>query len=361
MKDVCILAALVLCCLFLQIDSVWALMPELEEKLPEEMQEIMEYAGEEGGIPSLSRGLAALWDKGCSSIGMVFRESLGGAVLLLCAVLLCALADDCCKASDVKGPLNIVPAVGAIVVTMIAAGDIRSLMGLGMEAMETLNTFSKVLLPTLMAAVAAGGGAVSAGVRHVASVFFADVLITLIHNFLLPLVYIYIAAAAADVMLPGRRLGTVAKVIRKGTTWLLSGSLVLYTGYLTLAGAAASSADTLSVQLTRSAMGAVPVVGGIISDAAGTVLGGAAVLKNTVGIAGTLAVLSMCLVPFLKLAIQYLLYKITAFLAGTLGSQGLVNLIDDLGGAFGLILGMTGACAMLLLISTISSIMVVTI
>ena len=43
-------------------------------------------------------------------------------------------------------------------------------------------------------------------------------------------------------------------------------------------------------------------------------------------------------------------------LAGALGAPGLCKLIDGLGGAFGLILGMTGGCALLLLISVLASV-----
>ena len=122
----------------------------------------------------------------------------------------------------------------------------------------------------------------------------------------------------------------------------------------------ASTADAAAVQATRAAIGVLPVVGGIISDAAGTVLSGAAVMKSSIGIAGTLGVLALCLTPVLRLAARYLLYKIAAFLSGTLGNTSLTELIDSLGGAFGLVLGMTGACTTLLLISTITSVMVVT-
>ena len=72
-----------------------------------------------------------------------------------------------------------------------------------------------------------------------------------------------------------------------------------------------------------------------------------------------LAVLATCLTPFLQMAVQYLLYKVTAFLAATAGNGVLVELIDALGGAFGLVLGMVGSCALLLLISITSSVSVV--
>ena len=337
--------------LALCVHPVYATSDQLMDALPSDIEDFLEEAMDEGDEQALNNGFSMLWDKCRQQLRDLLQQQTGGAVLLLCAVLLCALADDCFKAADSNASLSVVSLAGATVVTLIAAGDIRMLMGVGMDAIDTLETFSKALLPTLMAAVAASGGAVSAGVRHVAAVFFADLFISLIRNLLLPMVYIYIAAAAANALIPGRKIGGIAAAIRKGTAWILSGALVLYTGYLSLSGATASSADALAVQLTRSAMGAVPIVGGIISGAADTVLHGAAVLKNTVGIAGTLAVLALCLTPFLKLAVQYLLYKIAAFLAGTLGSPCLVELIHDLGSAFGLILGMTGACAVLLLIS----------
>ena len=63
-----------------------------------------------------------------------------------------------------------------------------------------------------------------------------------------------------------------------------------------------------------------------------------------------------CAYPFLQLGAQYLLYKLTAFLAGAVGAPGLCRLIDGLGGAFGLILGMTGSCAVLLLVSILASV-----
>ena len=87
-----------------------------------------------------------------------------------------------------------------------------------------------------------------------------------------------------------------------------------------------------------------------------TGLAGAGVLKGAIGIFGMLAVLSICLTPFLQMVVQYLLYKLAAFLAGTITEGPLAGLIDALGTAFGLMLGMTGSCALLLLISITSSV-----
>ena len=78
-------------------------------------------------------------------------------------------------------------------------------------------------------------------------------------------------------------------------------------------------------------------------------------LKNTIGVFGMLAILAACAYPFLQLGVQYSLYKLSAFLAAAIGAPGLCKLIDGLGGAFGLVLGMTGSCALLLFISVLAS------
>ena len=315
---------------------------ELTDALPPEAQELLDGLEEENAADGgLGAGLARLWEKGCESFLDILRQSLRGVVLLLGAVLVCGMA-------------------GALVVTALTAGSVRGLMTLGMETIEQLDVFSKALLPTLAAAVAASGGIVSAGVKQVATAFFAELLITLIRNVFMPLVYVCAAAASAEAMLPGHGLGRIGKGVSKAVTWVLTGALILFTGYLAVSGALSGSSDALTAQLTKNAIStAVPVVGGIISDAAGSVLAGALVLKNAVGAFGMLAVLAICLLPFLRLAVQYLLYKLTAFLAATVGSAPLVGLIDALGSAFGLVLGMAGCCSLLLLISIASSVQVV--
>lgn len=70
-------------------------------------------------------------------------------------------------------------------------------------------------------------------------------------------------------------------------------------GYLTASGAIAGSADAAAVKAAKMTISrAIPVVGGILSDAAETVLAGAGVLRGTVGVVGMLVVLAICLTPF---------------------------------------------------------------
>ena len=164
-------------------------------------------------------------------------------------------------------------AAGALWVTAMAAGDLHSLIGLGEQAIVEISQLSKALLPALAAAEAASGGVTAASVRQVAAVLFADILLTVIERILLPMVYLYIGVAAAGAVLEGETMERVGEMLKKITTWCLSGLLVLFTTYLTVSGAIAGAADAQAVKLARSALSAaVPVVGGILSDAAESVL-----------------------------------------------------------------------------------------
>ena len=331
----------------------------LTDALPEAAEDILDIdslSGPEG----FSRGLAGIAERLAGEVKSVLRQRVRGAASILLVVAACGAMDGFARGTG-KRENAFLPMVGALAVTLLTAGSLEDLIGLGVETIGELNLFSKVLLPTLAAATAASGAVSSATFQQVTTVFLADLLMELIDGLLLPLVYLYIGALAASSCLPENRLGAIAEALKKIITWILTSSLLLFTVYLSTVRVVAGAADGASVKVAKAAIsGVVPVVGGIIAEAAETVLAGAGMLKNTIGVFGMLAILAACAYPFLQLGVQYLLYKLSAFLAAAAGAPELRELIDGLGGAFGLVLGMTGSCALLLLVSVLSSIAAVT-
>lgn len=331
---------------------------DLVRSAPEAAEELLEGADLTAG--GLTAALAQLLQSLGDRAGEVVRQRLRGAAAILLVVVLCGAAEGFFQGSGMKSP-PFLPMAGALSVTMAAAGSLDSLLGLGASTIDELSAFSQTLLPTLAAATAAAGAVTTATVQQVATVFFVDLLIQLIDRVCLPMVYLYIGVVTAAACLPENRLGTLADGVKKVVTWILTGAVLAFTLYLSVVRVITGSADAVTVKVAKAAIsGVVPVVGKIISDASETVLAGAGMLKNTIGIFGTLAILAACAYPFLQLGVQYLLYKLTAFLAGAVGAPGLCKLIDGLGGAFGLILAMTGSCALLLLVSVLSSVGAVT-
>ncbi len=333
---------------------------DLQKALPEGTEELLKDVDLTGG-DGLAGGLSGILKRITESVGDILRQRVRGAAAVLAVVVLCGVAEGFYQGAGTGKAALVLPMAGALSVTLATAGSLDSLLGLGSRTITQLTDFSRILLPTLAAATAASGAVTTATVQQVATVFFVDLLLRLINGLLMPLVYLYIGALTAAACLPENRLGAIAEALKKVVTWMLCTALLLFTVYLSVVHIISGAADGATVKVAKAAIsGVVPVVGGIIAEAAETVLAGAGLLKNTIGVFGTLAILAACAYPFLQLGVQYLLYKLTAFLAATVGAPGLCRLIDGLGGAFGLVLGMTGSCALLLLISVLASVAAVT-
>ncbi len=309
-------------------------------------------------VPDLDSGLADLLETGTASLHGVVKKALRSGLLLLAIVLLSSLAESSAACGSGK-IIQAAPVAAALAITAVAAADANTLIGLGNEVIEKMELFSKVLLPTVAAATAASGSPGGAAARQLAAMLFSDLLMTLINRLLLPLVYAYIAACTAYAAIGNEGLKRIAAMLKWVVTSLLTTVLLAFVGYLTVSGVIAGTTDALTVKAAKFTVSSmVPVVGGILSDAAEPGLAGAAILKNSVGVFGMLAVLGMCVLPFLQLGVHYLMYKITAALSATVADSRIAGLIDGIGGAFGLVLGLTGACALLLLVSLVSAVTV---
>ena len=115
-----------------------------------------------------------------------------------------------------------------------------------------------------------------------------------------------------------------------------------------------TDADAAAGKAARIAIsGAVPVVGGILSDAADAVLLSASALGAGAGVWGILTVIALFCAPAVKIGCQYLMLKLTSAIAESLGGGRCGMLIGDFAGAMGLLLALVSTQAVLLLVSSL--------
>ena len=243
---------------------------------------------------------------------------------------------------------------GTAAVCLILLGASRSMIALGADTVTEISDYGKLLLPVMTSAMAASGGTTASAALYLGTAFFDSILSTLISALLIPLIYAYLALAAANSALGEDLLKQMKAFIKWLVTWALKIILYIFTGYMSITGVVSGSADAATLKAAKLTIsGMVPVVGGILSDASEAVLVGADVVKNTVGIYGLLAVISVWIGPFLRIGIQYLLLKLSAAVCGIFASKEMSQLILDFTTAMGLLLAMTGTVCLMLLISTV--------
>ena len=304
---------------------------------------------------SFKDGLAIIWDKLCRNLRNVLLSGMKCVVSVVAVSMLGGAVSAMGTAKDSPAVNLALSLALALAVTAAASGNLRSVIGMGRDLIYQLDSFSKALLPTVAAAEAASGVPGAAIAKAAASAFFGDVLISLIGRVLLPLVYINIFAATANAVVRNdslRRIGDMsAKIVSVSLKFLLGA----FISYITVAGIVSGSVDKAGLRVMQLAVGGVPIVGGIMADAAETVLSGAAVIKNTVGVFGMLVVLSACVVPFCALAGNYILFKVCAVCAAPMIGGSVSELCDKLGQSFGLVLAMASSCVTVIFITIVAA------
>lgn len=292
------------------------------------------------------------------SIFGIFKSALSSAAKILIVVVLCSAATSAMNEGGVR---DMVTLGGTVAVSAIAISNVHSFIGLGVETLTSLSDFSKALLPVMCSAAASAGAFTSASAKYAATALFMDVLITISVNIILPLISLYLAAVIANALLSKDYIAKVSTLLKWLCTTALTLLMMAFTAYLGMTGLISGKADEVATRLTKTALGTVlPVVGSIISDTAETLVAGAGIIRNAIGVFGFLAVAAICLTPFLTLGLHYLVYKGTAAFTEALADKRMAELVSDVGAAFGMLLALVGCGGMMLFFSIISSMKAVT-
>jgi len=335
----------------LQSEAVGA--DALEHDVPPEARTVLDQAGITRGT-SFEGGLGRIWGYAFGQLGGVFREAARSAAVLMVIALLVGLAGSVYAGSGSPVP-DFVPLVGVLAVSGAAVGTSYAFIGLGVDTLQSLDLFSTALLPVMAAAGTAGGALTSAAVKYAGTVLFLDILMTATTRVVMPLIYAYIGASVGAAALDSEGLRGAANLLKWVTGALITAIMMTFVAYLTVTGVVSGSADALTTRVARTTIAtALPVVGGIVADAAETVLAGAVMVRNGVGVTGLLVVLAVCLIPILQLGAHYLMFKAAAGLSAGVTDKRIGGLIANLGTAFGMVMGLTGAGAIMLFFSILS-------
>ena len=327
-----------------------------ETALPSEAAEALEDW--DLNSADVDTGLGRIADYVRGQFRAVLAEVLRPVLAVMAVTVLCAVGGGL-SAGVKAGGLDYVSLAGCLSVGMVCVSDLSSLVAMGRETMANLWDFSKALLPSLTAAGAAAGAVTAAPVKYAATALFLDVLMNVAGTLVFPLICAFLVVVLANAAIGEGRLGGVVKLLKWLCRLVMCSLVTAFTLYLTVSGVVASGGDAMAAKAAKTVLSAaLPVVGGIVSDAAGSLVAGAGLIRGALGVFGLMAVLAVCALPFLRLGLRYLLFKTAAALSGVIGGGRLASLLDGIGAACGMILGLVGVEAIFLFVSILSMIKV---
>lgn len=281
------------------------------------------------------------------------QPNLAGAAALSAKFIAVIILISVLKAFYSDGK-KIVDVAGALCIGVLMLEPAKSMLNIGIDTIHELDSYSKLLLPIMTTAMATQGAVKTSAALYAGTAIFSTILSSLITGLMVPGIYILTAVSIADSAVGEGMLSNLKKFIKWLLTWSLKILLYVFTGYIAITGVISGSADTYAIKATKIAIsGAVPVVGGIISDASEAILVSTGIMKNSVGTIGLLAILAICVGPFLRIGVQYILMQLTNTVCGIIGTKSSSNLIQDFSSIIGYILAITGTSVLLLIVSVV--------
>lgn len=312
--------------------------------VPHSGQEMMpEETGDFGN------GILQILQKAIHALQPDFQKSLRSCKEILFAALLLSVVSVLIKGSG-KGT----SVIAAVVILLLTFQNTDTLIGLSSDTVREICEYGKLLCLAMTTALAAQGAVTASASLYAGTSLFTALLGGLISRFYVPMVYFFLLFSAANSALGEEYLRKLADSIKGFLSWLLKTLLIVFTTYMSVTGIVSGTTDTAALKAAKVTIStAVPVVGGILSDASEAVLVSMQLVKNAAGIYGILAALAVFISPFLKVGAQYLTLKLSAALCGIFASKNICALLNDIASAMGLLLAMLASSCTMVLVSTV--------
>ena len=332
-------------------DLYGGLPEEIRSRLPDGVSE--DLAEGKAAEAAKRLNVSYLTDQLNSALDGAVAESLSPLLLLLATVFLAALLH---AFSDTAGE-----AAGKAVGFAAGLANLTAVFSVVKPAWElTANTvkgiglLTKSILPAMTALCAASGSPSSSTVNASWLTVLLTLLEQLSETVLPPLFAIgfgFLAVSAFSGLSGAPDLSGVVGSLKGIFTFFLSLIGTVLTAVMTYQSVLAESADTVALRGLKFASGhMIPVVGGVLSETAGSYLASLSLLRGSAGALTATALILLILPPLLKLTVCRLGFTAAATVSGLLGCGAESSTIREASGLLDLALATVAILTVMLLI-----------
>lgn len=320
---------------------------QVEEALEEEERALSGELRLDGSYDAAG-ALARLWESFLTHLKESFHRELGFALSLVGIAALCGLAGLFCPDKTIGEELEI---AACCMAALLLGGSAGSVVREAEDALFRLSDYGKAAFPAFFSAVAACGTPVSASVKYASVCFAVSLFMELAQRLILPMIYAYLSVSFCSSISGNAMLNAAGRFLKWSAVTMMSLLAGGFSTYIGLSGAISGSADAAAVKAAKTVISTtLPVVGGILSDSASTMLAAASLIRNSAGVFCLIAVCLMCAGPFALLTVKMLLLKGASVLS-EMGGKRYAGLLSSAGNVMGMLLGLVGCFAVMLFFS----------
>ena len=287
------------------------------EALPETAADALEELGIDPEHPTAGMKkftLSALFDLLKGGLLEVIAAPLRSLGAILAAVLLTSLFAD----ENRRVLRSACTACAGIAVI----APVASLAASVSAALTDCSVFMTASLPVFAALTVSSGMPVSSGFMNASMLGLSNALSAIGGKVLLPVACAALAFSAVGAFVPELKTEKFASGVRDFTLWGIGAALTLYLTFIGIQSGITSSLDGLTRKaLNVTVSGALPVVGGIISDASETVFGAAELIRNGMGGLALVVIATAFAKPLFTAVAWAAALRFAEFASASLGSD----------------------------------------
>lgn len=225
------------------------------------------------------------------------------AFVIICGILLMVSIFFTYLPEDEKRR-HIINIVASVIIVLFLCQEIVMMIKSASAVIAVSSKFMLMFLPVLAGIIAAVNNPMLALSYNSITLYFSQLLSIFAENFLAPLMGCFFAIITVSSLGSQLKLKDIASLIKSTTTKMLGVSSSLFVGVLSIKGILANTADTVAVKGAKLVVSTlVPVIGGSLSEAYGTITTSLGLVKSTVGIVGILAMLLINLPIIINIAL----------------------------------------------------------
>ena len=236
-----------------------------------------------------------------------------------------------------------------VVLALVCAVNIVNVEGDAIKGMKKQMNAAFPILLTLMAGI---GGAVSVKAYQPAVALLSGGVVEIVSAVVLPLFIFTLVFSVVGNLSKSVRLGKLTDFFKSASTTVLAVTFTVFTAFLAVQGLTAGSFDGVSIRAAKFATKSyIPILGGYLADGLDLILAGSVLIKNSVGVAGLLLLLSTVLMPLLQILGVCFGFKIVAAVIEPVSDSRLTSFLTGIAKSMNMLIAALLAVAFMYFIS----------
>ncbi|PWM60715.1 MAG: sporulation protein [Subdoligranulum variabile] len=211
--------------------------------------------------------------------------------------------------------------------------------------------FMGALLPAFTLAVAATGKTMTSVFSYEFIMGAVSIVEWLFQVLFLPGIQIYVVLSLVNHISKEEILTKMTELLELVLSWGIKTVIGLVVGYGAIQSMVLPLADSMKTGVVTKALSAIPGIGGGAGAAASLITGTASLIKNGIGAAALIALLLICAVPVLKLAVITILYHGAAAMVQPVADERVTECLSGVASGTRLLLKVTTASAGMFLLT----------